>query len=1096
MHKSLRFFLLIASIGVAVTAAAIAGESAAAVKSLLENYQRSFGHPATGLLYHQRLDGPKGVAVLSSPEEIVRGEVRGKPMPYGYGSGIQDIALENGQVLFALCEAHEATGDEFYADKARALFRSLQALARLSPEPGFVPRGPHPNGTSYYRNSSRDQHAAYIEALWRYGRSTLATDEARHVIADTLGKIAARMERHDWRIMVEDGSAQAHVGFTWKQFTTTGAISLLSALAMVADATGDPHWQAEYERFSAEKDGERWSKWLHPDALATGQPLTLYANQFSQSLTALRRCEKDAARQRQIAEFQRRWAIRALESNVFDTTRWRRLDWAGEREEAATEALLVPLALDLKKPMTVLELFDAYDRKLWERPATAAFGTMHKLCFGLTTVALHGALLSGDEELARRVKPTVERMVAEFTEHQAAYASGENLNRTVILGLLEEARPAIAAGADYGSELPISAAAGLGPMMDVTVQGERAYAIGQGRLHVLDVTDPGKPRALGSLDGLGNVRQVVAGRGVVFVSSRHDGLFIVDVQEPATPKLLCRYDPVELATGLALSGDVLFIACRHYGVELVDISRPEKPVHLSTLRTGEAQSVVARDGWLYAGVWGTSEVVVADVRDARAPVITSRVPLDGYGDGVDLRGKFLYAVTGHHSREPHADENAPGYGRGHGLEIFDVTDPSRPMFMSRLKFPKFYYRGNDMWGVTAAGDFVFVADTHNGVFVVDVRDPRRPRCVAHRTSAFVESRKMPDYIGGLAVVKDHIYAAGGWTDLHVLSAPGLATAPAPEPDSPPSIPPPSKTSDPRFQTYEPGSQVYAVALVGERAVAACGSGGVHLLQLRPEMKLLAAQATGDVATDVCALDDKIYVAAGSDGLSIWSAAGDDGFHLLGRYRVPGQRVRHVAVPPPGKYALVEVGGSTLHIVDVSNPAAPKLVLKDVRPGLLYGNQIMDGLIEGRYASVFWHVSGLHWYDLYGGPKPVALGQKQAGRFNPQENGVTVRDGKALTTRKGGYVIFAHDDPKSLDNAKIQRVGKTAIHGKPTIQDGRLYISDRSSGGIQILDVSDAAAPKLIDSFTTTGNPGRIVPTRTGFLIPDGYCGLRIYDGKP
>jgi hypothetical protein len=415
---------------------------------LLQSYFDAFGSEATGLLYHQRLDGPRGDAVLSSPEEIARGEVRGRPMPYGYGSGIQDIALENGQVLFALCEAHEATGDGFFADKARTLFASLQGLARLSPEPGFVPRGPHPDGKSYYRNSSRDQHAAYIEALWRYGRSPLATEDDKRFIAGTLGEIAARMERHDWRIMVEDGGAQAHVGFTWKQFTTIGAVSLLGALAMVAEATDDPRWRGEYERFSAERDGERWHRWLHPDSLDEGQPFTLYSNQFSQSLTALRRCEKDPARKRQIAEFQRLWAIRALDSNVFDPARWRRLDWAGERDEAATRAQLEALGLDLKEPMTVLELFDAYDRKVWEQPGTEAFGTMHKLCFGLATVAVHGALLSGDEDLARRVRPTVERMVGEFTERQAAYSSGENFNRTVILGLLAVSGPDGANAAD------------------------------------------------------------------------------------------------------------------------------------------------------------------------------------------------------------------------------------------------------------------------------------------------------------------------------------------------------------------------------------------------------------------------------------------------------------------------------------------------------------------------------------------------------------------------------------------------------------------------------------------------------------------------
>ena len=433
MNVRFLFFLALSVMFVVATSPA---EEEPPVRSLLESYFRSFGHPSTGLLYHHRLDGPKGVEGLASPEEIARGEVGGKPMPWGYGSGIQDIALENGQLLFALCEAHQATGDEFYAEKARALFKALQGLAGISPEPGFVPRGPHPDGRSYYRDSSRDQHAAYIEALWRYGRSPLATAGDKRFIAETLDRIASRMERNDWCIMNEDGSAQAHVGFTWKQMTSVGAISLLSALAMVADATNDPRWKDEYERFGAEKMGERWNRWLHPDALDSGQPLTLYANQFSQALTALRRCEKDPSRRDQIAAYQRLWALRALETNVFDPKSWRRLDWAGDRDEAATRSQAAALGLDLDKPMTVLDLFDAYDRKVWSDPGAEAFHTMHKLCFGLTTVALHGALLSGDEELARRARPTVERMIEEIASHQSSYQRGENFNRTVVLGLL------------------------------------------------------------------------------------------------------------------------------------------------------------------------------------------------------------------------------------------------------------------------------------------------------------------------------------------------------------------------------------------------------------------------------------------------------------------------------------------------------------------------------------------------------------------------------------------------------------------------------------------------------------------------------------
>lgn len=1065
-----------------------ADDTAKAAKTLLETYQRAFGHPATGLMYHHRLDGPKGIAVMSPPAEIARGEVNGKPMPYGYGSGIQDIALENGQLLFALCEGHERTGDAWFADKARALFASLQALARISPEPGFVPRGPHPDGKSYYRDSSRDQHAAYVEALWRYGRSPLATAADKQFIADTLGKIAARMERNGWRILAEDRSRQAHVSWTWQQFTSVGSITLLSVLAQVADATGDAHWRELYDQFSAERGGERWTKWLHPDAVDQWPPLTLYANQFCQALTALHRVEKDEGRRAQLAEFQRRWAARALESNVFDPTRWRRLDWAGDRDEADTQALLTPLGLALKKPMTVLELYGAYDRKVWKQPGTEPHRVMGKLCYGMATVALHAALLSGDAELCARVRPTVQRMVEEFTEHQQHYEGGENFNRTAILGLLALGRDTSAARAGgFDRELPITGKLGCGPAMDVALAGERLFVIGNGKLHVADAVDPARPRMVGTLGGLGNTRQIVVAKDVAYVASREDGLFVVDTHDAAKPRLLNHYDTIEFATGLALAGDVLFVALRQFGVELVDVSNPSQPRFLSVVRTGEAQSVAYRDGFLYAGVWGASEIATVDVREARSPRIVSRTPLDGYGDGVEVRDGFLYAATGHHSRAPHRVAGDPGYGHGHGLEIFDLTDPAKPVFVSRVKFPPFYAIGNDMWSVSVANGHAFVADTHNGIFVADVRDQRKPEIVGRCQLPRPEGKDLPGFFGGLAVGRDHIYGAGGSTDLHVIAMPGIAKIAEAQTGESPRIGPPRASMDDRFIAYRPTGQVHAVAVAGDLAVAACGSAGLHVVRVGAEIKPLSVTPTDDFATDVCLLDRTVFAAEGSGGMSIWKLADDGRLIRQGAYRVPGGRVRHVAVPHPGRFALAQVGAAWLHIVDVADPAQPRLALKDARLGLLYGHQLLDDLVDGRYAAAFWHVSGVHWYDLAASP-PRHDGQRPLGRISMLD-GVAVHRGLLLSPRRGGYVIASRDETKSLDELPIHRVNGATLSGRPAIAGNRLYLTRRVTGEISIVEISEPESPILLETFTTAGNPGRMVPTPLGLLIPDGNGGL-------
>lgn len=635
------------------------------------------------------------------------------------------------------------------------------------------------------------------------------------------------------------------------------------------------------------------------------------------------------------------------------------------------------------------------------------------------------------------------------------------------------------------NRFPIIGTLGTGPAMDVAVQGERAFVIGRGKLHVLDIRTPSAPRVLGSIDGLGNTRQIAVSDGVAYVSARESGLFVVDVREHQ-PKLITHYDSIELATGVAVAGKVLFIAQRHFGVELVDVTDPAQPRHLSTIRTGEAQSVAYHNGFLYTGVWGTSEVVTADVRDPLHPRILSKVPLDGYGDGLAVHQGKLYAATGHHSRAPHRNPGDPGFGLGHGLEIFSLAAPAQPRLLSRVKFPRFYEIGYDMWDVQVAGSTAFVGDTHNGLFVVDVRDPSSPAILGRTELPKPSARsKHAGFVGGFGLVQDHVYVAGGETDVHILSAPGLAQPVREELGAVPVISPAAPEVDARV--YRPEGQVHAVALRGEVAVVACGSSGLHTLRVGETLMPLRVQPSRGVVTDVCLLRDTVLVAEGTAGLSLWTLMGDGSLGELGRYVVPGDKpVKYVAVPEPGRFALVQVGSNSLHIVDVSDPAKPRLVLEDKRHGLLYGHQLCDQLAEGR-AAVFWHVSGLHWYDL-SGDKPVFAGNHPRGSFDPL-SGLAVLDGQLLTTRRGGLLRFAQTENRALDSLPVSRAGKTWLTGKPTVQGQRVALADRAFGDVFLLDVSDFQQPKLLQTLSLEGNPGRVAFTGDGMLIPAGYDGL-------
>lgn len=650
----------------------------------------------------------------------------------------------------------------------------------------------------------------------------------------------------------------------------------------------------------------------------------------------------------------------------------------------------------------------------------------------------------------------------------------------------------------FGPALKIVKDLGVGHCMDAAVVGDRLYVIGRGKLFVADITKPRSPKLLATLAGLGHNRQIEVRGDVAYVTAREDGMYVVDVSDSARPQLLCHYNSIELATGLAISGGVAFVACRTYGVELVDVTDPTKPAHLSTVRTGEAQSCVARDKILYCGVWATRELVVCDVRDPRNPKIVARAPLDGYGDGVYVRGQYCFVATGHHgSGMRQRDESDPAFGRGHGLEILDIKRPDKPKLVSRIKGPRYYRIRMDMWDVTVSGSYAFLSDTYNGMFVVDISDIKNPSFVGHRQLAYVRHKKAPSPVAGFAIGDGVIYAAGAWTDLHVMDAP-MAKPPEPEPDKAPVIPPCRRERSSKYRVYRPDGQVWAVAFAGDEALVACGAAGLHVVELWPKIEKLAEYETEGFALDVKVRGKYVYVAEGKGGLSIWKHKRGGTLERVGRFRARGLSIKQVVVPKRGKYALLDVGHAWLYILDVSDPSEPRRVLKDKHLGLFYGYQIVEDLFEDRYACAFWGSHGIYWFDLYGGGTPVPTGDNYRTHIGAN-NGIAVLPNKRdalITTGRDSYVIARRQERRPIGELTQYRIEGHKLSGKPTIYGNTLYVSDRFWGRVGVVDITDIERPKLIDTMELDGNPCLVVEHNGTPAIPAGYQGLLVLRNKP
>lgn len=623
--------------------------------------------------------------------------------------------------------------------------------------------------------------------------------------------------------------------------------------------------------------------------------------------------------------------------------------------------------------------------------------------------------------------------------------------------------------------------------------GDRLYAIGRETLYVLDSSRADEsPRLLGKLAGLGNVRQIVIREEVAFITARQDGLWLVDVRADSAPKIISHYDTVEMATGVWVSGDVAFVATRQYGIEIVDVSDPEMPRHLSMLKTGEAQSCWGRDGILYIGDWAPRKMLVADVRDPLHPEIIGEALLDGFGDGGCLRENICFAATGHHSRAANKEE---AEGRGHGLEIFDVSEPKAPVRISGVKFPASYHISNDMWSARVAGDHCIVSDTWNGLFVVNVKDLKNPKIVAHASLPVPEKRTENDPVGGIALGDGVIYAAGIFSGLYRIPAPGMSAPVIPEADDAPEIPEgiseTTPAADPDFFTHRPKGQVRSVTVSGDVAWAACGAAGIQGLRLQEDgLSLLSHTRPGlGEVFHVAVTGDRLYAAESTGGLAIYRINEDFSLEELGRFRLPGQNVKQVACPPPGRFALIHAGGARVWIVDVSDPAKPEVALTDSQVGLFYGDQLVPEMLGGRYLVAHWHRSGPAWYDVASADRPKLLGNTPDDRLYSFTDGACALGDRLLITKRGRIQILEPGEMRSIAGLPGYGVEGRFLRGRPATNGKRLALSRRHEQLIHLLDISDLENPVFEKELRFSGHPGACGFWQYRLLVPAGYQGL-------
>ena len=401
----------------------------------------------------------------------------------------------------------------------------------------------------------------------------------------------------------------------------------------------------------------------------------------------------------------------------------------------------------------------------------------------------------------------------------------------------------------------------------------------------------------------------------------------------------------------------------------------------------------------------------------------------------------------------------------------------------------------DMWGVVLAGGHAFVNDTHNGFFLIDVRDATKPRNVGWTQLPVVG--KDPSPVAGLAVAKGRVFLAGGFDDLHLVDT-GLPEAepqisekglqvPA-KPAEAPAHGLPSYVVDGSIRSVVPWKE--------DLLLVAAGSAGWHIVrQTDTGFERIAAHPTRGFARDVAFHGDRVFVAESLGGLSMWEKQSSGEMKRLAAYEARGKSITQVVVADEGRIAFLAVGANTLHVIKITpDGQIERLLEESPKSGLFYRDPFSPLSPDGKRILVQWHTTGLHEFVIENGTV------KRSGWIFPHpmdtECGATPSSEGWLATSRRGFFPLAQGETRSPDQIGLLKPDVRIFPGKPSIAESTLFIADPFLGDVSAFDLSEPANPKLTAELHLSGHPGRVKVNRGKALIPAGREGLLMWKTQP
>ncbi|MFW9922991.1 MAG: LVIVD repeat-containing protein [Candidatus Thorarchaeota archaeon] len=216
-------------------------------------------------------------------------------------------------------------------------------------------------------------------------------------------------------------------------------------------------------------------------------------------------------------------------------------------------------------------------------------------------------------------------------------------------------------------------------------------------------------KKIGQYLGASSAVGVAVKNNVTFVTDEITGLHVLNTSNPNNPILISNYQKGEDSIyDVIVNENYCYLAHGRSGLIILDISNLSEIVEISTYDVGgTVWKILLKNNLLFV-VNRNEGIDILDITNIGNPARISRYegqPLD-----VFVEGDLMYVAAG---------VNA-------GLEIVKIDDIANPKKIAELKI-----QFEDAVAIDKFGDYVYIAPRDNGLKIVKVSNPRKPKTIGY-----------------------------------------------------------------------------------------------------------------------------------------------------------------------------------------------------------------------------------------------------------------------------------------------------------------------------------------------------------------------------